>query len=132
FDRFTVEANCYIYITSSVSPDGPTARNRIINTGHRCNPVRLAAILRVAHKRIVVRIGQSIHGRTKVEIPEVRATRNAADRGDVAVAELVAANARLDILADVRCTCRVVSTERHPPMDVIGTAGTWQRYWTAS
>src|SRR5205807_6675196 len=69
--------------------------------------------------------------RTKIEIPKVGAAWNAADRRDIAVAELVTANARLDILADIGSTCRVIGAKRHPAMDVIGIPRAWERYWGA-
>ena len=92
----------------------------------------MSAILRIAHVWIVVWIRRPANRRTKVEIPEVRATRHAANRRDVAVAKLVAAHARLDILADVWRPRRVVRAERHAAMDVSGIPGCWERYRYAS
>ena len=124
---FTVETDRDIHVATTVPSHGPVTWDRISGARHWCDLVRLATILRIAHEWIVVRIGRSVYRRSEIKVPQVCAARHAANRRDVAVTELVAAHAGLDILADVRCPRGIVRAKGHATFDVGRRSGNGKR-----
>src|ERR1700741_2221851 len=92
-----IEANGDIDVAATIAANGAVAGHRRI-ASYSCDLVRLSAILRITHVRIVIGIRIAIHRRPEIEVPKIGPARNAADRSDVAVAKFVATDAWLDIL----------------------------------
>src|SRR5207237_8188057 len=116
---FTIKPDRDIYVATAIAAHGSITGDWT-GTRNGCDLVRLAAILRIAHKWIVVWIRCPIDGWSQIEIPEVGSARHTANSGYVAVTELVAANTRLNVLADVGCPRRVVRAEDHATVDICG------------